>query len=490
MSMLETDEIRRHTFPIAISTTSNPEKYQQSPMYHDLIEYMLGGEARMDELRIPKNRRRALRHRAKQYKLLSHAETQHLRFVEPTGASSICITEEEIPRFLNAAHEDHGHYATALTLDFLIGRAYWPSRVKDVHDWCRSCHSCQLRMRKPIKSVPLTIQGFQPMTMLGADWLGPIKPKCTATGALYVLLVVDYFSRFIWAQAFKDHTALEVIYMLRDVIAPIFGWPKGFYSDNGSHFVNYDVEALLQEHGVSQFTVPISHPASTGLLERAVQEMLAMISKKCIQRGTTNSWGLFIRDNVLEMNTKATRIHGYQPAQIMLGFEPQQNHYNIDPTPLLGPRQAEETMPAMEYQLFAALREENRMLASDIASYQQSAPKGINRQQRLPEPGDLVLVWNHSKQSQKSRKLEAKWLGPRMLVRWTNHKQSGWVRELHGQANAKWYHLNDIILYHERQKFFAGGVQLATPTCGSTSVVQSTIRIHPGRAGQRALYLT
>ena len=43
----------------------------------------------------------------------------------------------------------------------------------------------------------------------------------------------------------------------------------------------------LQEHGVSHFTGAISHPASTGLLERAVQEMLALISKKCIKRGTT-----------------------------------------------------------------------------------------------------------------------------------------------------------------------------------------------------------
>ena len=30
----------------------------------------------------------------------------------------------------------------------------------------------------------------------------------------------------------------------------------------------------------------------------------------------------FIRDNVLEMNKKLARIHGYQPAKIMLGFKP------------------------------------------------------------------------------------------------------------------------------------------------------------------------
>ena len=117
----------------------------------------------------------------------------------------------------------------------------------------------------------------------------------------------------------------------------------------------------------------ISHPASTGLLERAVQEMLALISKKCIQRGTTNSSSLFIRDNVLEMNTKTTRIHGFQPASIMLGFEPKQYHHNIDFAPVLNPTQADNSMPATEYQLFMALRAENRMLAADIESYHQPA---------------------------------------------------------------------------------------------------------------------
>lgn len=28
-------------------------------------------------------------------------------------------------------------------------------------------------------------------------------------------------------------------------MTPIFGWPKGWYTDNGSHFVNHDVEAVL-----------------------------------------------------------------------------------------------------------------------------------------------------------------------------------------------------------------------------------------------------
>ena len=143
--------------------------------------------------------------------------------------------------------------------------------------------------------------------MLGADWLGPISPICTATGAAYVLLVVDYFSRFVWAKAYQNHTAYETFDMLREYIAPVFGWPWGLYTDNGSHFVNHDMQALMLEHGVSHFTGPVSHPSSTGLLERTVQEMLAQISKKCIERGATNSWSLSVRDNTLNRTRKVPR---------------------------------------------------------------------------------------------------------------------------------------------------------------------------------------
>ena len=132
MPVLAADDIQRHSYPLNISTAGNLDRYKQSPMYHQLIEYMQGGEAKMDELGVSRNRRRALRHRAKSFLLPSHADTQYLLYVEPTGSHSICIIEEEIHRFLSAAHEDHGYYSAALILDFLIGRAYWPNRVKDV----------------------------------------------------------------------------------------------------------------------------------------------------------------------------------------------------------------------------------------------------------------------------------------------------------------------------------------------------------------------
>ena len=102
------------------------------------------------------------------------------------------------------------------------------------------------------------------------DWIGPITPTYSITGARYMLLMVDYFTRFIWAKAYRDYTKVKVIYIYYDYLTLIFGWPEGCYSDNSSHFANTEVQAIFLEHGVSHFTGPISYPLSTGLLERLV----------------------------------------------------------------------------------------------------------------------------------------------------------------------------------------------------------------------------
>lgn len=60
------------------------------------------------------------------------AGSKHPRYEEGTTATSTCITEEEITKFLQTTHEDRKHYVAALTLGFLIGRVYWPTRIKNV----------------------------------------------------------------------------------------------------------------------------------------------------------------------------------------------------------------------------------------------------------------------------------------------------------------------------------------------------------------------
>ena len=56
--------------------------------------------------------------------------------------------------------------------------------------------------------------------------------------------------------------------MLRERIAPVFGWPKGLSTDNESRFVNDDMAMLLADHNVKHFTGPISQSSSAATKTR------------------------------------------------------------------------------------------------------------------------------------------------------------------------------------------------------------------------------
>ena len=135
------------------------------------------------------------------------------------------------------------------------------------------------------------------------------------------------------------------------------------------------------------------------------------------------------------------------------------------------------------------LRDENKLLAADAAAYTHGYESKRHRRQRLPEPGDLVLVRNHAVDRQHGRKLEAKWLGPRLFVKWSSHRRSGYIRELHGDGKLKRYSIDDILQYHQRGPVFVGSV-LLTPSVGTSPVHISDTRTSSSNIGGRAVFLT
>lgn len=52
---------------------------------------------------------------------------------------------------------------------------------------------------------------FEPMVMMGIDFLEAINPPCAQTSAKYVLIAIDFFSRFIWAMPCVEADSPAVI---------------------------------------------------------------------------------------------------------------------------------------------------------------------------------------------------------------------------------------------------------------------------------------
>ncbi|GJT14875.1 reverse transcriptase domain-containing protein, partial [Tanacetum coccineum] len=94
----------------------------------------------------------------------------------------------------------------------------------------------------------------------GLDFMGPFPQS---RGNKYILVVVDYVSKWVEAQALPTNDARVVVKFLRSLFAR-FGVPKALISDRGTHFCNSQLEKALQRYGVTHKLSMAYHPQPNG----------------------------------------------------------------------------------------------------------------------------------------------------------------------------------------------------------------------------------
>ena len=247
-------------------------------------------------------------------------------------------------------------------------------------------------------------------------------------------------------------------------VVPIVGWPKSVYSDNGTHFTGSIIRKMWDDHGVSHFTAAISHPQSVGLSERYVQMAMGRIRLRCIEMGTSQNWGLLVKDAIIDINTQCVRVHGHTPSEILLGFNPvtsrkpiidSEDEPGLESTHDNNNWASDENILAANedtIHFYTDLRDERGETASQRQARQQdriltrATPgfKGLR-------PGDLVLVRDIQLANQKGKKLEPRWTTPRILEKVSKSGVSGHIRQLHDPpGRTKRYHIDDLIPYIAR----------------------------------------
>jgi transposase InsO family protein len=78
-------------------------------------------------------------------------------------------------------------------------------------------------------------------------------------GNKYILVVVDYVSKWAEAQALPTNDANVVVRFLKKQFAR-FGTPKALISDQGTHFYNACIENALKHYGVTHRLATTYHP--------------------------------------------------------------------------------------------------------------------------------------------------------------------------------------------------------------------------------------
>ena len=95
----------------------------------------------------------------------------------------------------------------------------------------------------------------------GIDFMGPFPPSF---GNLYILLPVDYVSKWVEAIVCPRNDANTIVGFIQRNIFIRYGAPRTIISDEGSNFENKLFAKLLSRYGVRHVMGLAYHPQSNG----------------------------------------------------------------------------------------------------------------------------------------------------------------------------------------------------------------------------------
>ena len=98
-------------------------------------------------------------------------------------------------------------------------------------------------------------------------------------GNLYILLALDYVSKWVEAIVCPINDARTVVEFIQRNILSRFGAPRIIISDRGSHFENKVFAKLMSRYGIRHIMGLAYHPQSNGQAEISNREIKKILEK-------------------------------------------------------------------------------------------------------------------------------------------------------------------------------------------------------------------
>lgn len=227
-----------------------------------------------------------------------------------TKMGAIVIPEGLRIEALRVAHA--GHPGQSAMKSIMRERIWWPGMSADAERWVTSCKGCTLAARHepPVPMLRSTLPEA-PWDKLAIDFNGPHA----ACGGKQIVVLVDYYSRFLMAEFVKstDHASTTAFL---DKVFSRFGFPATLRSDNGPPFNGTEWIKYCEGRGIEpEFSTP-GFPQQNGLVERYMQlvnksiTIAVAVGENCEQA---------LAETVAAHNSAIHRTTGSEPEVLLFG---------------------------------------------------------------------------------------------------------------------------------------------------------------------------
>ena len=213
-----------------------------------------------------------------------------------------------------------GHLGLKKTLHKILEHFYWPSMRKDVTEFCRTYHTCQLvgkpnqtNPKAPLRLIPVFEEPYA-FSRVIIDCVGPL-PK-TKSGNQYLLTIMCASTRFPEAIPLRNIKTKTIFDALIKFFS-FFGLPKSIQSDQGSNFMSGLFQQVMHELKIRQFSSSAYHPVSQGALERFHQTLKTMIKTYCFD--TEKCWDKGIHLLLFAARESVQEALGFSPFELVFG---------------------------------------------------------------------------------------------------------------------------------------------------------------------------